>query len=262
MQDMTVVKQSLQGTWKVPQSALPDISEALTSAVKDGWTGTNAHVQWSYLVDFTEWLDVVFSTPVMEDNTFEPTEGLEAASEVAVEVLRIIFPEKHLYQGKMDLSSLLAYVVKHITNGKVCIVTNMAHMHLFDQLNHSVLIDWQSTCYQEGHITLWPAPMQHRQHRQPSYHWPSQAQSPDTQAAVGPDTQAAVGPDTQAAVGPDTQAAVGPDTQAAVGPDTQAAPYRLALGRRFNAVTPSCLIRQRLNVSMLGSVSIYTGTSK
>ena len=38
-------------------------------------------------------------------------------------------------------------------------VSNMAHMHLFDQLNHSVLLDWQSTCYQEGHITLWPAPM-------------------------------------------------------------------------------------------------------
>ena len=75
----------------------------------------------------------------MENNTLEPTEGLEAASEAAVEVLRLIFPEKHLYQGKMDLSSLLAYVVKPITNGRVCIISNMAHMHLFDQLNHSVL---------------------------------------------------------------------------------------------------------------------------
>ena len=41
------------GTWKVPQSALPDMSEALTSALKDGWAGNNAYVQWSYLVDFT-----------------------------------------------------------------------------------------------------------------------------------------------------------------------------------------------------------------
>lgn len=106
-----------------------------------------------------EWLTVVYTTPVMEDNTLEPIEGLEAGSEAAVEVLQLMFPEKTLYKGKTDLSSLLAYVVKHITHGKVCIISNMAHMHLFDQLNHSVLLDWQSTCYQEGHITLWPAPM-------------------------------------------------------------------------------------------------------
>ena len=106
-----------------------------------------------------EWLNVVYTTPVMEDNTLEPTEGLEAASEAAVEVLQLMFPEKQLYQGKTDLSSLLAYVVKHITHEKSCIISNMAHMHLFHQLNHSVLLDWQSTCYQEGHITLWPAPM-------------------------------------------------------------------------------------------------------
>ena len=41
------------GTWRVPQSAIPDISEALRSAVESGWSGSNAHVQWSYLVDFT-----------------------------------------------------------------------------------------------------------------------------------------------------------------------------------------------------------------
>ena len=47
-----------------------------------------------------EWLSVVYTTPVMEDDTLEPTEGLEAASEAAVEVLRSIFPEKHIYQAR------------------------------------------------------------------------------------------------------------------------------------------------------------------
>ena len=41
------------GTWRVPQSAIPDISEALRSAVESGWSGSNTVLQWSYLVDFT-----------------------------------------------------------------------------------------------------------------------------------------------------------------------------------------------------------------
>ena len=95
----------------------------------------------------------------MEDNTLEPKEGMEAASEAAVLVLHLLFPEKQLYKGKIESSSLLAYVVKHTANGKICIISNLAHMYLLDQLNHSLLIDWQSTCYQEGNINLWPAPI-------------------------------------------------------------------------------------------------------
>ena len=41
------------GTWRVPQSAIPDIKEALRSAVEIEWSGSNTNLQWSYLVDFT-----------------------------------------------------------------------------------------------------------------------------------------------------------------------------------------------------------------
>ena len=104
-----------------------------------------------------EWLDVVYTTPVMEDNTLEPREGMQAASEEATEVLQMLFPVTELYR-QTNSSPLLAYVAKHMSKGKVCIISNLAHMHLFIQLNHDVLLDWHYQCSQEGHINLWPPP--------------------------------------------------------------------------------------------------------
>ena len=106
-----------------------------------------------------EWLDVLYTIPVMGDNTLQPQIGMEAASEAAVEVLHLLFPDEHLYRGREEHSAILAYVVEHSTKGKICIISNIAHMHLLNQMNLSVLIDWQSSCYEAGHITLWPAPI-------------------------------------------------------------------------------------------------------
>ena len=40
------------GTWRVPPSKLPNISEAVKAAVQD-FTGSNTTLQWGYLLDFT-----------------------------------------------------------------------------------------------------------------------------------------------------------------------------------------------------------------
>ena len=108
-----------------------------------------------------EWLQVVYLNPLTEGNILEPRKGMKAASEEAVEMLHMLFPEKEIHGPagfKASLGNL--YVVKHIAKGKICIISNLAHIQLFVQLNHKVLMHciFCHPSNKADNISLWPVP--------------------------------------------------------------------------------------------------------
>lgn len=190
--DTPKTTQLCPGTWRVPQHALPDITELVEEAVeRTGFPNMNTILQWSYLLDFTgelqwqlqgtmccssqvccmyaqvcclsaEWLKVVYVTPALplddsdHSDPFPHWQGLRTAAatqETALQLLKELFPQKGMVQP-VDCSPLMAYVVSHKTKTQIIIISNMAHLQLHVQLNHECA-DWQRN-YQ--HIELWPAP--------------------------------------------------------------------------------------------------------
>ena len=108
-----------------------------------------------------EWLQVVYLNPLTEGNILEPKKGMKAASEEAVNLLRILFPEKDIHiPGSFEPPLCYHYVVKHIAKGKVCVISNLAHIQLFVQLNHAILMHWMFShpLNKADNIKLWPVP--------------------------------------------------------------------------------------------------------
>ena len=59
----------------------------------------------------------------------------------------------------MSAALLTINVVQHIAKGKICIISNLAHIKLFVRLDHIVETEWQRQCPSRvDSIRLWPAP--------------------------------------------------------------------------------------------------------